>query len=87
MNSMTFSPLANGSSEFDGSQEMELTIGSLNIIIESSTSSHLSDSMKPDPSTNKPETKETLESSEGSSSEVSSPVSLAKVSIAEGNEN
>jgi hypothetical protein len=59
----------------------------LNIIIESSGSSRLSDSTKPDPSANKHETKETLESSEGSSSEVNSPVSLAKASIAEGDKN
>jgi hypothetical protein len=84
MNSMAFSLLANSSLEFDGSQEMELAIGSLSIIIGSSGSSRLSDSMKPDPSANKPETEETLESSEGSSSEVNSPVSLAKASIVEG---
>jgi hypothetical protein len=84
---MAFSLLANSSSEFDGSQEMELTIGSLSIIIGSSGSSRLSDSMKPNPSANKPETKETLGSSEGSSSEVNSSVSLAKVSITEGDEN
>jgi hypothetical protein len=82
---MAFSLLANSSSEFDGSQEMELTIGSLSIIIGSSGSSRLSDSTEPDPSANKPKTEETLESSEGSSSEVNSPVSLAKASIAEGN--
>jgi hypothetical protein len=66
---------------------MELTIGSFNIIIESSGSSRLSDSTKPDPSANKPEIMETLKSSEGSSSEVNSPVSVAKASIAEGDEN
>jgi hypothetical protein len=66
---------------------MELTIGSLSIIIESSGSSRLSDSTKPDPSANKPKTKESLESLESSSSEVNSPVSLAKASIAEGDEN
>jgi hypothetical protein len=66
---------------------MELTIGSLSIIIGSSGSSRLSDSTKPNLSANKPETKETLESSEGSSSEVNSSVSLAKASIAEGDEN
>ena len=79
MNSTAFSLLANSSSEFDESQEMELTIGSLSIIIESSGSSRLSDSTKPDPSANKPEIEETLESSEGSSSEVNSPVSLEEV--------
>jgi hypothetical protein len=84
MNSTAFSLLANSSSELNGSQEMELTIGSLSIIVGPSGSSRLSDSTKPDPSTNKPEAEETLESSEGSSSEVNSPVSLEKASIAEG---
>jgi hypothetical protein len=84
MNSTAFSLLTNSSSEFDGSQEMELTIGSLSIIIASSGSSRLSDSMKPDPSANKPKTEKTLESSEDSSSEVNSPVSLAKAPIEEG---
>jgi hypothetical protein len=84
MNSTAFSLLANSSSELDGSQEMELTIGSLSIIVGPSGSSRLSDSMKPDLSANKPEAEETLESSEGSSSEVNSPVSLEKASIIEG---
>jgi hypothetical protein len=75
---------ANSSSELDGSQEMELTIGSLSILIGPSGSSRLSDSTKPGPSVSKPETEETLESSEGSSSEVNSPVSLEKTPIAEG---
>jgi hypothetical protein len=84
MNSMAFSLLANSNSELDGSQEMELTIGSLSIIIRPSGSSRFSDSTKPDPSANKPETEEMLESSEGSSNEVNSPVSLEKAPIAEG---
>jgi hypothetical protein len=84
MNSTAFSLLANSSSELDGTQEMELTIGSLSIIVGPSGSSRLSNSTKPDPSANKPEAEETLESSEGSSSEVNSPVSLGKASIAEG---
>jgi hypothetical protein len=84
MNSMAFSLLANSSSELDGSQEIELTIGSLSIIIGPSGSSRFLDSTKPDPSANKPETEETLESSEGSSSEVNSPISLEKAPIAEG---
>jgi hypothetical protein len=63
---------------------MELTIGSLSILIGPSGSSRLSDSTKPNPSATKPETEETLESSEGSSSEVNSPVSLEKASLAEG---
>jgi hypothetical protein len=68
MNSMAFSLLANISLELDGSQEMELTIGSLSIFVGSSGSSRLSDSMKPDPSASKPKTEEILESSKGSSS-------------------
>jgi hypothetical protein len=63
---------------------MELTIGSLSIFIGPSGSSRLSDSMKPDPSASKPKIEGTLESSEGSSSEVNSPVSLEKAPIAEG---
>jgi hypothetical protein len=86
MNSTAFSLLANSRSELDENQEMELTIGSLSILIGPSGSSRLSDSTKPDPSASKPETEETLESSEGSSSEVNSPVSLEKASIAEGDE-
>jgi hypothetical protein len=84
MNSTAFSLLANSSSELDESEEMELTIGSLSLIIGPSGSSRLSDSMKPDPSANKPKIEEMLESSEGSSSEINSPVSLEKALIAEG---
>jgi hypothetical protein len=84
MNLTAFSLLANSSSELDGSQEMELTIGSFSILIEPSGSSRLSDLAKPDPSVSKPDTEETLKSSEGSSSEVNSPVSLEKAPIAEG---
>jgi hypothetical protein len=84
MNLMAFSLLANSSTEVDENQEMELTIGSLSIFIGPSGSSRLSDSTKPDPSASKPKTEETLESSEGSSSEVNSPVSLEKAPIAEG---
>jgi hypothetical protein len=84
MNSTAFSLLANSSLELDGSQEMELTIGSLSIFIGPSGSSRLSDLTKPDPSASKPETEKTLESSEGSSSEVNTPVSLEKAPIAEG---
>jgi hypothetical protein len=84
MNSTAFSLSANSSSELDGSQEMELAIGSLSIFIGPSGSSRLSDLTKPDPSVSKPETEETLESSEGSSSEVNSSVSLEKAPIAEG---
>jgi hypothetical protein len=84
MNSTAFSLLANSSTELDGSQEMELTIGSLSIFVGPSGSSRLLDSMKPDPSASKPETEVMLESSEGSSSEVNSPVSLEKPPITEG---
>jgi hypothetical protein len=78
MNSTVFSLLANSSSELDERQEMELTIGSLSIFVGPSGSSRLSDSMKPNPSASKPETEVMLESSEGSSSEVNSPVSLGE---------
>jgi hypothetical protein len=84
MNSTAFSLLANSSAEVDKNQEMELTIGSLSIFIGPSGSYCLSDSTKPDPSASKSETVVTLESSEGSSSEVNSPVSLGKAPIAEG---
>jgi hypothetical protein len=60
MNSMAFSLLANNNSKLDGSQEMELTIGSFNIVVGPSGSSRLSNSTKPNPSANKPETEETL---------------------------
>jgi hypothetical protein len=63
---------------------MELTIGSLSIFIGPSGSSLLSDSMKPDMWASKPKAEEMLESSEGSSNEVNSPVSLEKAPIAEG---
>jgi hypothetical protein len=85
MNSTAFSLLANSSTEVNENQEMELTIGSLSILIGSSGLSRLSDSTKPDPSASKPKTVVMLESSEGSSSEVNSLVSLGKVKIAEGN--
>jgi hypothetical protein len=42
--------------------------------------------MKPNPSASEPETKAMMESSEGSSSEVNSPVSTGKAQIAEGDE-
>jgi hypothetical protein len=46
MNSTAFSLLANSSSELDESQEMELTIGSLSILIGPSGLSRLSDPTK-----------------------------------------
>jgi hypothetical protein len=65
-------------------QAMDLTIGSLNFRIGSLGSIHLSD-----PSASEPETVAMSESSEGSSSEVNSPISLAEAKerkIAEGDE-
>jgi hypothetical protein len=86
MNSTAFSLLANISAGIDESQEMELTIGSLSILIGPSGLTRLSDSTKPDPSMSEPETAAMMESSEGSSSEVNSPVSLGEAKITEGDE-
>jgi hypothetical protein len=58
---------------------MELTIGSLSILIGPSGLSRLSDPTKQDPSASKPETVAMMEYSDGSSSEVNSPVSLEEV--------
>jgi hypothetical protein len=79
MNSMAFSLSANSSTEVDKNQEMELTIGSLSILIGPSGSSRLSDPMKQDPLASEPETLAMMEYSDGSSSEVNSPVSLEEV--------
>jgi hypothetical protein len=86
MDSTAFSLLANSSDGIDRNQETELTIGSLNIFIGPSSSTRLSDPTKPDPSASEPETKAMMESSEGSSSEVNSPVSAEEAQIAEVNE-
>jgi hypothetical protein len=59
-------------------QDMDLTIGSLNFCVGSLGSIRLSDPMKTDPSASEPETVAMSESSESSSSEVNSPVSLAE---------
>jgi hypothetical protein len=59
-------------------QDMDLMIGSLNFHVGSLGSIRLSDLTKPDPSASEPETVAISESSEGSSSEVNSPVSLAE---------
>jgi hypothetical protein len=59
-------------------QDMDLTIGSLNFRVGSLGSIRLSDPAKPGPSVSEPETVAISESSEGSSSEVNSPVSLAE---------
>jgi hypothetical protein len=79
MNSTAFPLLASSSTEIDENQEIELTIGSLNILIGPTGSSRLSDPMKQDPSASEPKTTATMEYSEGSSSEVNSPVSPEEV--------
>jgi hypothetical protein len=79
MNSMAFSFLANNSAGIDENQEMELTIRSLSIFIGPSGSTRLLDPAKLDPSASDPETVAMIEYSEGSSSEVNSPVSLGEV--------
>jgi hypothetical protein len=79
INSTAFLLLANSSSEFDGSQEMELTIGSLSILIRPSSSSRLSDLTKQDPLASEPEAIAIMEYFDGSSSEVNSPISLEEV--------
>jgi hypothetical protein len=59
-------------------QDMDLTIGSLNFHIGSIGSIRLSDPMEADPSASEPKTVAMLESLEGSSSEVNSPISLTE---------
>jgi hypothetical protein len=86
MNSMAFLLLANSSEGIEGNQETELTIGSLNIFNGPSGLTHLSDPTKPNPSAIEPETKAMMESSEGSSSEVNSPIRSEGAQIAEGDE-
>jgi hypothetical protein len=64
---------------FEGKdQDMDLTIGSLNFRVGSLGSIHLSDPTKPGPSASESEIVAMSESSEGSSSEVNSLVSLAE---------
>jgi hypothetical protein len=70
-------------------QDMDLTIENLNFHVGSLGSIRLSDPAKPGPSASEPKTIAMSESSEGSSSEVNSPVSLAEIEeekIAGGNE-
>jgi hypothetical protein len=72
-------------------QDMDLTIGSLNFRVGSLGLIRLSDPTKPGPSASKSKIEIILESSEGSSSEVNSPVSFAEIEteerkIAEGDE-
>jgi hypothetical protein len=59
-------------------QDMELMIGSLNFHVGSLGSIRLSDPTKTGPSASEPKTAAMSESSEGSSSEVNSPVSLTE---------
>jgi hypothetical protein len=65
-------------------QEMDLTIGCLNFRVGSLGSIRLSDSTKSDPLASKTVTVAMLESSEGSSSEINSPVSFATTENIEG---
>jgi hypothetical protein len=68
-------------------QDIDLTIGSLNFRVGSLGSIRLSDPAKPGSSTSEPKTVAMSESSEGSSSEVNSPISFAETEegkIAEG---
>jgi hypothetical protein len=72
-------------------QDMDLTIESLNFHVRSLGSIRLSDPAKPDPSASESKTIAMSESSEGSSSEVNSPVSFTETEteerkIAEGDE-
>jgi hypothetical protein len=70
-------------------QDMDLTIGSLNFHVGSLGLIRLSDPAKLGPSASEPKTVAISESSEGSSSKVNSPVSLAETEerkIAGGNE-
>jgi hypothetical protein len=60
-------------------QDMDLMIGSLNFRVGSLGSIHLSDPAKPGPSASESKTIVMSESSEGSSSEVNSPVSFPEV--------
>jgi hypothetical protein len=59
-------------------QDLDLTIGSLNFRVGSLGSICLSDPVKPGPSASEPKTVVMSESSEGSSSEVNSSISLAE---------
>jgi hypothetical protein len=86
MNSTAFLLLANSNAGIEESQEIEVTIGSLSIFVGPSGSTRLLDPAKSDLSARKSETVSMMESSEGSSSEVNSPVSVGEAQIAGGNE-
>jgi hypothetical protein len=60
-------------------QDMDLMIRSLNFRVRSLCSIRLSDPAKPGPPASEPKTVAMSESSEGSSSEVNSPISLAEI--------
>jgi hypothetical protein len=60
-------------------QDMDLTIGSLNFRVGSLGSIRLSDLAKPGPSATKSKIETMSESSEGSSSEVNSPISSMEI--------
>jgi hypothetical protein len=62
-------------------QDMDLTIGSLNFRVGSLGSNRLLDPAKPGPPASESKTIVMLESSEGSSSEVNSPVSFAEAEV------
>jgi hypothetical protein len=79
MNSTAFFLLANSNQEVDGSQEKELTFGSLSFYIRPSGSTRLLDLTKPIPSAGQAERMTSSGSSVGSSSEVNSLVSLAAI--------
>jgi hypothetical protein len=64
-------------------QDMDLTIGSLNFRVGSLGSIRLSDPAKPGPSASKSKTEIMSESSEGSSSEVNSPVNFTEIETEE----
>jgi hypothetical protein len=65
-------------------QDMDMTIGSLNFCVGSLGSIRLSDPAKPGPSARESKTVAMSESSEGSSSEVNSPVSFIETETEEG---
>jgi hypothetical protein len=64
-------------------QDMDLMFGSLNFHVGSLGSIRLSDPAKPGPSASKSKTETMEESSEGSSSEINSPVSFTEIEIEE----
>jgi hypothetical protein len=84
INSMAFSLLANISVGIDENQEIEVTFRSLSIFIEPSGLTRLLDPVKSDLLARKPETVTMTKSSEGSSSEVNSLVSVGETQMVGG---